>query len=42
MTRQRPTTPPNAVRRIMRKHGLSEPAAWSYALVAYGEAALHG
>lgn len=34
--------PPSAVRRIMRKYGLSEAAAWSYAFHAYGEAALHG
>jgi hypothetical protein len=42
MNRKYTTTPPSAVRRIMRKHGLSEPAAWSYAFLAYGEAALHG
>lgn len=34
--------PPIAVRRIMRKHGLPKPSARSYALLAYGEAALHG
>ena len=39
---QRPAPVPASVRRIMRKHGLSEPAAWSYAFLAYGEAALHG
>jgi hypothetical protein len=33
---------PPAVRRIMRKHGLSEPVAWTYAYHANGEAALHG
>ena len=33
---------PIAVRRIMLKHGLSEPAARSFALLAYGERALHG
>ncbi|WP_390915192.1 hypothetical protein [Pseudosulfitobacter sp. SM2401] len=42
MNRKRTKNPPSAVRRIMRKHGLSEPAAWSYAFLAYGEAALHG
>ncbi|GLQ25781.1 hypothetical protein [Sulfitobacter pacificus] len=42
MTAKHSHPPPNAVRRIMRKHGLSEPAAWSYALHAYGESALHG
>ena len=31
-----------AVRRIMRKHGLPEPSARSYALLAYGEGALNG
>ena len=34
--------PSSAVRRIMRKHGLSEPAARSYAFLAYGENSLHG
>jgi hypothetical protein len=33
---------PSAVRRIMRKHGLPEASARYYALLAYGEAALHG
>ncbi len=42
MTTKHPQTPPSAVRRIMRKHGLPEPSARSYALLAYGEAALHG
>ncbi|XHY18413.1 hypothetical protein SuNHUV7_32260 (plasmid) [Pseudoseohaeicola sp. NH-UV-7] len=34
--------PSQAVRRIMRKHGLPEPSARSYALLAYGEASLDG
>ena len=39
----RPSQPPSqAVRRIMRKHGLPEPSARSYVLLAYGEAALNG
>lgn len=42
MTRNRPDTPPSAVRRIMRKHGLSEPAARTYAFLVYGEPALNG
>ena len=33
--------PSEAVRHIMRKHGLSEPSARTFALLAYGEAALH-
>jgi hypothetical protein len=33
----RDTAPPNAVRRIMRKHGLSEPTARTIAALAYGE-----
>jgi hypothetical protein len=36
------TTVPASVRRIMRKHGLPEPSARTLALLAYGEAALHG
>ncbi|MEP4195688.1 MAG: hypothetical protein ABJL99_08640 [Aliishimia sp.] len=35
------TAPPRAVLRIMRKHGLPEPAARLIALHAYGEAALN-
>jgi len=34
--------PSQAVRRIMRKHGLPEPSARSYALLVYGETALNG
>lgn len=34
--------PCEAVRRIMRKHGLPEPSARTLALLAYGEAALNG
>jgi len=34
--------PSEAVRRIMRKHGLPEPSARTLALLAYGEAALNG
>ena len=34
--------PSQAVRRIMRKHGLPEPSARAYVLLAYGEGALHG
>ncbi len=41
MKRKHATPPPRAVRRIMYKHGLSEPAARSYALLAYGEAVLN-
>lgn len=38
-----PLDPPSeAVRRIMRKHGLPEPSARTLALLAYGEAALNG
>jgi hypothetical protein len=33
---------PAAVRRIMRKHGLSAPSARTYVLLAHGEAALYG
>ena len=33
---------PQAVRLIMRKHGLAEPSARAYALLAYGESALNG
>jgi hypothetical protein len=33
---------PAAVRRIMRKHGLSAASARTYVLLAHGEAALHG
>ncbi len=42
MTPNRPTPPPQAVRRIMRKHGLPEPSARSIATLAYGETALNG
>lgn len=38
-----PSYPPSeAVRRIMRKHGLPESSARTFALLAYGEAALNG
>lgn len=40
--RNRPKPPPAVVRRIMHKHGLSEPSARAVASLAYGEAALHG
>lgn len=42
MKRKHPNPLPSAVRRIMRKHGLSEPAARYYAFLAYGENSLHG
>jgi len=42
MTQIRHPAPPTAVLRIMRKHGLPEPAARLIALHAYGETALHG
>jgi hypothetical protein len=42
MTAKHSQPPSSAVRRIMRKHGIPEPSARSYALLAYGEAALHG
>lgn len=46
MTQRRRTSypaPVNAiVRRIMRKHGLSEPSARTLALLALGESALDG
>ncbi len=42
MTSKRPTPPPSAVRRIMRKHGFPEPVARLYVLHAFGEAALNG
>lgn len=35
------TTPPSAVQRVMRKHGLPEPTARLIAALAYGEAAMH-
>ena len=41
-TDKRSQPPSQAVRRIMRKHGLPEPSARSYVLLAYGEAALNG
>jgi hypothetical protein len=37
-----PQPQPQAVRLIMRKHGLAEPSARAYALLAYGESALNG
>lgn len=42
MTRTPSKPPSQAVRRIMRKHGLPEPSARAYVLLAYGEAALNG
>lgn len=42
MTKRPPKPPSQAVRRIMRKHGLTEPSARSVAFLAYGEAALNG
>ena len=42
MSSKRLPIPSNAVRRLMRKHGLSEPSARFYVLHAYGEAALNG
>lgn len=39
---KRPAPLPQAVRRIMRKHGLPEPSARAIAALAYGEAAMNG
>ena len=42
MTKRHPTPPPQAVRRLMRKHGLPEPSARFIAGLAHGEGALNG
>jgi hypothetical protein len=39
---KRPAPLPAAVRRIMRKHGLTEPNARTVAFLAHGEAAFNG
>jgi hypothetical protein len=38
----RPAPIPAIVRRIMRKHGLTEPSARAVAGLAYGEVAIYG
>lgn len=40
MTNKRPSAPPSAVRRIMRKHGLPKPTARAITTLAFGEHAI--
>lgn len=42
MTRRRPTPRTAPVRRLMHKHGLSEPSARAIAFLLYGEVRTNG